>query len=53
MFFREYEQIESILIEYEKVKETEDTFQKECEIKMEEYQQKIKYVIIPSNLLFV
>lgn len=32
------------MTEYERVKETEDNFQKECELQMEEYQQKIKYL---------
>ncbi|XP_026811837.1 coiled-coil domain-containing protein 93 [Rhopalosiphum maidis] len=39
---REHEKIKILLTEYERVKETEETFQKECEIKMEEYQKKIK-----------
>lgn len=39
---REHEKIKILLTEYERVKETEENFQKECEIKMEEYQQKIK-----------
>jgi len=43
-FYREHENIKVLLTEYERVKETEETFQKECEIKMEEYQQKIKYI---------
>ena len=42
-FYREHEKIKILLTEYENVKETEETFQKECEIKMEEYQQKIEY----------
>ncbi|KAF0771641.1 coiled-coil domain-containing protein 93 [Aphis craccivora] len=40
---REHEKIKILLTEYERVKEAEENFQKECEIKMEEYQQKIKY----------
>lgn len=42
-FSREHEKIKILLTKYERVKETEENFQKECEIKMEEYQQKIKY----------
>jgi len=44
-YLREYEQIKILLTEYERAKEIEETFQKTCEIKMEEYQEKIKYLI--------
>lgn len=42
--FRDYEKVKTLLTEYETVKESEEIFQKDCEIKMEEYQKKIKYV---------
>ncbi|XP_025423981.1 coiled-coil domain-containing protein 93 isoform X1 [Sipha flava] len=37
----DYKKVEILLTEYEKIKETEEAFQKECELKMEEYQEKI------------
>lgn len=43
--FREFEHIKQLIIDYEKIKENEEKFQKECEKKMEEFQQKIKYMI--------
>jgi len=39
---QKYEKIRRLLTEYETVKEIEETFQKECESKMKEYQEKIK-----------
>lgn len=50
MYHREFEKVEILLTEYEKVKETEEAFQKDCELKMEEYQQKIKYLIIAAYI---
>lgn len=44
--FRELEKVKTLLIEYEKVKEAEDNFQKQCEVQMEKYQEEIKYLII-------
>jgi predicted GIY-YIG superfamily endonuclease len=46
IYYRDYKKVEILLTEYEKIKETEEAFQKECELKMEEYQEKIKYLII-------
>lgn len=45
IFFREFEHIKQLITDYEKMKEIEEKFQKECEKQMEEYQQKIKYII--------
>ncbi|VVC39651.1 Coiled-coil domain of unkwon function DUF2037 [Cinara cedri] len=39
---QELESIQLLVSEYERVKEAEDKFQKECEKQMEEYQQQIK-----------